>query len=156
MDRDLSGIHVWLVLWKTSRAVQRCAEDSIEALNMCHSDFGVLEALLNKGPLPVNQIGQKVLLTSGSITTAVDRLEKKGLVERKDSLHDRRTRIVHLTSQGGKLIQKAYADHAAEMEHFAAVLGSHERAALLSLLKKLGRQAEQQFSQTRIGTRRKQ
>lgn len=37
---------------------------------------GVLEALLHKGPLPVNALGEKVLLTSGSITTAVDRLER--------------------------------------------------------------------------------
>jgi MarR family 2-MHQ and catechol resistance regulon transcriptional repressor len=142
MDRDRSGVHVWLVLWKTARAVERCAERSIESLEMCRSDFGVLEALLNKGPLPVNQIGQKVLLTSGSITTAVDRLELKSLVERKDSPDDRRARIVHLTARGRKLIQKAYADHATDMEKLAEVLGSGERAALLRLLKKLGREAE--------------
>src|SRR5260370_19837810 len=106
MDEDSSGVHVWLVLWKTARAVERCVQCSIESLDMCHRDFGVLEAVLNKGPLPVNQIGQKVLLTSGSITTAVDRLERKGLVERKDSPEDRRARIVHLTARGRKLIQK--------------------------------------------------
>src|SRR6516225_1705661 len=94
---DSSGVHVWLVLWKTSRAVERRAEQSIERLDICRSDFGVLEALLHKGPLPVNEIGKKVLLTSGSITTAVDRLELKRLVERKDSPDDRRARIVHLT-----------------------------------------------------------
>jgi DNA-binding MarR family transcriptional regulator len=54
------------------------------------SDFAVLEALLHKGPLPVNEIGKKVLLTSGSITVAVDRLETKGLVERRASGADRR------------------------------------------------------------------
>src|SRR6202165_119785 len=78
-----SGVHVFLVLWKAARAVEAYAEKSILQLEMCGSDFAVLEALLHKGPLPVNEIGKKVLLTSGSITVAVDRLEAKGLVERR-------------------------------------------------------------------------
>ncbi len=67
-----SGVHVFLVLWKAASAVQSYAEDSISELEMCGSDFAVLEALLHKGPLLVNEIGKKVLLTSGSITVAVD------------------------------------------------------------------------------------
>jgi len=63
-----SGVHVFLVLWKAASAVQAYAEKSISALEMCGSDFAVLEALLHKGALPVNEIGRKVLLTSGSIT----------------------------------------------------------------------------------------
>src|SRR6185503_19707190 len=80
-----SGVHVFLVLWKAARAVETYAVNSVSELQMCGSDFGVLEALLHKGPLPINEIGKKVLLTSGSITVAVDRLESKGLVERRAS-----------------------------------------------------------------------
>src|SRR5438445_3358789 len=90
-----SGVHVFLVLWKAARAVESYAEKSITDLEMCGSDFAVLEALLHKGPLPVNEIGKKILLTSGSITVAVDRLEKRGLVERRAHGSDRRARIVH-------------------------------------------------------------
>ena len=82
-----SGVHVFLVLWKALRAAQAYAEKSILELEMCGSDFAVLEALLHKGPLPVNEIGKKVLLTSGSITVAVDRLETKRLVERRAHHH---------------------------------------------------------------------
>jgi len=142
VPEDSSGVHLWLVLWKTARALERRAQESIEALEMCQSDFGVLEALLNKGPLAVNQIGRKVLLTSGSITTAIDRLEHKGLVERGDAPDARRVRMVNLTSRGRKLIQKAFADHAADMQRLADVLDLHERAALIRLLKKLGLAAE--------------
>src|ERR1700730_14653038 len=78
-----SGVHVFLVLWKAASAVRSYAEEGISELERCGSDFAVLEALLHKGPLPVNEIGKKVLLTSGSITVAVDRLETKGLVERR-------------------------------------------------------------------------
>jgi MarR family 2-MHQ and catechol resistance regulon transcriptional repressor len=134
-----SGVHVFLVLWKATRAVEAYAEKSISQLEMCGSDFAVLEALLHKGPLPVNEIGKKVLLTSGSITVAVDRLEAKGLVERRAHDTDRRARIVHLTKEGRKLITRIYADHAADMEQLTAVsLTRSERETLISLLKKIG------------------
>src|SRR5437667_7910629 len=137
-----SGVHVFLVLWKAARAVQAYAEKSVSELEMCGSDFAVLEALLHKGPLPVNEIGRKVLLTSGSITVAVDRLETKGLVERRAHGTDRRARIVHLTKEGRKVITRAYADHAADMERLAsASLTKSERYTLIHLLKKIGYKA---------------
>ena len=137
-----SGVHVFLVLWKASRAAQAYAAKSISGLEMCDSDFAVLEALLHKGPLPINEIGKKVLLTSGSITVAVDRLETKGLVERRAHGTDRRTRVIHLTKTGRKLITRAYAEHAADMERLAsASLTKDERKTLISLLKQIGYEA---------------
>src|SRR4029434_549437 len=137
-----SGVHVFLVLWKAARAAQAYAEKSISELEMCGSDFAVLEALLHKGPLPINEIGKKVLLTSGSTTLAVDRLAAKGFVERRAHGSDRRARIVHLTKEGRKLITRAYADHAADMERLAsASLTTAERSTLIGLLKKFGYKA---------------
>ena len=137
-----SGVHVFLVLWKAARAVQAYAEKSITELEIGGSDFAVLEALLHKGPLPVNEIGKKILLTSGSMTVAVDRLEQRRLVERRAHGSDRRTRIVRLTKEGRKLITRAYAQHAADLERLAsASLTVTERATLIRLLKKIGYQA---------------
>ena len=134
-----SGVHVFLVLWKAARAVEAYAQKSVSGLEICGSDFAALEALLHKGPLPVNEIGRKVLLTSGSITVAVDRLEAKGLVERRAHADDRRARIVHLTKEGRRLIKRAYAEHAVDMERLAAAsLTTAERATLIRLLKKIG------------------
>ncbi len=137
-----SGVHVFLVLWKASRAAQGFAEKSVSASGMGGSDFAVLEALLHKGPLPVNEIGKKVLLTSGSITVAVDRLEKKALVERRAHGTDRRARVVYLTKAGKSLITRVYAAHAADMERLAsASLTKSERKTLIALLKKIGYEA---------------
>jgi len=102
------------------------------------SDFGVLEILLHKGPLPINVIGAKIRLTSGSISTAIDRLEEKRLVERRDDPDDRRARVVHLTPEGRKLIECAFAEHAAAMEHATSGLSPLERRKAIRLLKKLG------------------
>ena len=81
--------HVWLVMMKAMRALTRYAASGIEETGLGLSDFGVLEALLHKGPLPVNTIGPIVDLTPGSISIAVDRLFEKGLVSRVESGKDR-------------------------------------------------------------------
>ena len=147
-----SGVHVFLVLWKAARAVEAYAQNSISQLEMCGSDFAILEALLHKGPLPINEIGKKILLTSGSITTAVDRLEDKGLVERRAHGTDRRAKVVHLTKDGKKLITRVYADHAVDMEQLAAAsLTKKERELLIKLCKQIGYEAVDRF-----GTNRKE
>ncbi len=143
---DGTGVHVFLVMWKAVHAVETYAQRSIAELEMCGSDFAVLEALLHKGPLPINELGRKVLLTSGSITVAVDRLESKQLVERRASGTDRRAKIVHLTKAGKDLIARVYADHAADMERLAsASLTKAERETLIRLLKKIGYEAAGKF-----------
>jgi MarR family 2-MHQ and catechol resistance regulon transcriptional repressor len=137
------AVHLWLVLFKAHAALRKHAERHIHSLGMGFSDFAVLEALLHRGPLPVNSIGEKVNLTSGSITVAVDRLEARGLVSRCSHQTDRRARVVHLTESGRKLIECAFADHAAAIGRAAAGLNAEERAQAAALLKKLGRKAEQ-------------
>ena len=81
MTRGFQGTdHAWLVMMKAMRALTRYAAAGIEETGLGLSDFGVLEALLHKGPLPVNTIGPIVDLIPGSISIAVDRLVEKGLV----------------------------------------------------------------------------
>jgi MarR family 2-MHQ and catechol resistance regulon transcriptional repressor len=139
--QSLRGVHLWLVLWKAFDALQAHAFQSIRALGLGLSDFGVLEVLLHKGPMPVNAVGERIRLTSGSISIAIDRLEEKGLVERKDDPEDRRARIVHLTAEGRKLIECAFAGHAAAMEVATSGLSGVERTTAIRLLKKLGMKA---------------
>jgi len=133
-----SAIHVWLVLFKAARAVERNAAGSISGLGIGLSDFAVLEVLLHKGPQPVNRIGRKVLLSSGSITAAVDRLEARRLVQRSIDPEDLRARIVQLTASGRKLIEQAFTKHVLDMEETMVVLRPREREDLVRLLKKLG------------------
>jgi MarR family transcriptional regulator, 2-MHQ and catechol-resistance regulon repressor len=137
---DTSGVHVWLVLSKAFRALAAHAGKSLNLsrAGLGDSDFRVLEVLLHKGPLPVNTIGPKVWLTPGSISVAVDRLEKTALVKRKNT-EDRRVRLVELTPKGRALITETFRDHAAAMEKAAGVLSKDERLMLMRLLKRLGK-----------------
>jgi MarR family 2-MHQ and catechol resistance regulon transcriptional repressor len=143
MATNVEGIHLWLVLWRAASAVAGHARRHIETLGLGTSDFAVLEALYHKGSLPVNAIGRKVLLASGSITPAVDRLERQGLVRRAPDPNDRRVRVVHLTRAGRKLIQKSLPAHREAMERAVAGLTAEERDTLTALLKKLGHRAEE-------------
>ena len=138
--QDTSGVHVWWVLVRAFHALRAHAETSLNLsqAGLGDSDFSVLEVLLHKGPLPVNTIGPKVWLTPGSISVAVDRLEKKALVKRKNT-DDRRVRLVKLTAKGRALITKTFQKHATTMEEAASVLSKEERLILLRLLKKLGK-----------------
>jgi MarR family 2-MHQ and catechol resistance regulon transcriptional repressor len=141
-EANPSGVHLWLVLMKAHRAIERRANASIGALGLCFSDFAILEILLHKGPLPVNAIGARVPLTSGSATTAIDRLESRGLARREVEAGDRRTRVVHLTAEGRGMIENAFVRHSADIEAATVGLTWKERATAIRLLRKLGKSAE--------------
>jgi len=142
MTRGFQGTdHVWLVMMKAMRALTRYATAGIEKTGLGLSDFGVLEVLLHKGPLPVNTIGAVVDLTPGSISTAVERLVAKGLVSRIESADDRRIRIVALTPRGKDLIASAFRKHSGQMKRVFSELNPDELRGLEGALKKVGKRA---------------
>jgi MarR family transcriptional regulator, 2-MHQ and catechol-resistance regulon repressor len=124
---------------KAYRALSQVDTRSISNSGLGLSDFAVLEILLHKGPLPVNAIGRQIMLTSGSITTAIDRLEQKQLVQRQACPNDRRVTFVALTAGGRTLIRRVFKVHANRMETVFQPLTASERTALATLLKKLGK-----------------
>jgi MarR family 2-MHQ and catechol resistance regulon transcriptional repressor len=132
---------VWLVIRKASYWVQQHAQDSVAATGLGLTDFAVLKALLYTGPLPVNVIGSKVLLTSGSITSSVDRLEAQGLVRRNSHPTDRRAFLVSLTAAGRSKIRPASLKHAEKMAHVVSALTPAEQRELVRLMKKIGKHA---------------
>jgi MarR family 2-MHQ and catechol resistance regulon transcriptional repressor len=141
---------VWLVIRKASYWVHEHARDSVAATGLGVTDFAVLKALLFTGPLPINVIGSKVLLTSGSITSAVDRLEAQGLVAREGDRKDRRSSLVRLTEVGRKRIRPASARHANRMAELVSVLSPSEQRTLVRLMKKIGKHAMQSHPTTKV------
>jgi MarR family 2-MHQ and catechol resistance regulon transcriptional repressor len=128
-------------MMKAMRALTRYAAAGIEETGLGLSDFGVLEALLHKGPLPVNTIGPIVDLTAGSISIAVERLVAKGLVSRVESVEDRRVRIVALTPRGKALIDSAFRKHSGQMKRVFSELSAEELRGLQMALKRVGKRA---------------
>src|SRR5207245_9246406 len=132
-------VHWRLVLSTPTRPAGRHARCSIGPSGLGSSDFAILERLLHKGRQPVNAIGRRVDLTSGSITSAVDRLEAQGLVVRTADAEDRRTRFVSLTPKGTARIREVFGVHKRAMEGATSTLTAAERETLIDLVKKLGR-----------------
>jgi MarR family transcriptional regulator, 2-MHQ and catechol-resistance regulon repressor len=134
----VNATKLWTVFAKAHRALSAHVEASVARHGLCLSDFMALEALLHKGPLTVGEIGARVLLTSGSMTAAIDRLEKHGLVRREFIEQDRRARVIHLTAKGERLVKAVFDAHSRDLESLMDVLDAGERAQLYELLKKLG------------------
>jgi MarR family 2-MHQ and catechol resistance regulon transcriptional repressor len=138
----ITAPRLWLVMARAYGSIVSYIEGSFSAQGIGVSDFMVMEALLHKGPLTISVIGEKVLLASASMTSAIDRLERRKLVKRKSCSSDRRIRLVELTPKGTEFIAEIYARHEKDLETIAAGLCDGERRALYEGLKKLGAAAK--------------
>jgi MarR family 2-MHQ and catechol resistance regulon transcriptional repressor len=139
---SISAPKIWIVLARAHGAMAAFVEQQVEGEGLCLGDFMVLEVLLHKGALTMSAICEKVLLANASMTSAIDRLEEKELVVRKNSSEDRRVRLVELTPRGKKSISEIYRRHERELEQLMSGLSAAERAAVHRGLKKLGLAAE--------------
>ena len=136
--QNISAPRLWLVLARAYGSMVNYIQGAITAQGLGLSDFMVLEVLLHKGPLTISAIGQKILLASASMTSAIDRLEKRDLVRRKSCDSDRRIRFVELTDCGKAFIEEIYARHEKDLEAVIGELRDEERRVIYEGLKKIG------------------
>jgi MarR family transcriptional regulator, 2-MHQ and catechol-resistance regulon repressor len=137
------AIHTWLIMLKVLQAIRHLAFPPILKEGLGDSDFRVLEVLLHKGPMPVNALGPKVDLNPGSVSVAVDRLYKKGLVSRVESESDRRVRTVSLTEKGRRVFVPIFRQHAALIKRAFQDVSPEEQRQMEEVLKRIGRRAEE-------------
>ncbi len=129
---------LWFVLARASASIGTYIERSFGQQGFCLTDFMILEALLHKGPLTISAIGEKVMLASASMTSAIDRLEERRLVHRSLSAEDRRVRLVSLTCEGRQFITLLFEKHQNDLEAISAGFSQEERRVLYAALKKIG------------------
>jgi len=134
-----AALKLWVVLARCFNSFAQNEAQQIKAFDLTTPQFGVLEALAHLGPMKMCEIGNKLLMSGANVTGVVDRLEKKGLVQRVLDAEDRRMFMIHLTNQGSKLIAKFFPIHAEQIEAFTGVLNAKEKRLLTNLLKKLGK-----------------
>lgn len=139
-DRDL-GLKLWVVLSRAQAAIEAHARADVERHDLTLAEFGILEALHHKGPMLLGEVQKKILVSSGGITYLVDRLEKKGLVERQECPTDRRARYAALTPAGEELIRRIFPEHARALADALAGLDDDEKREAITLLRKLGKHA---------------
>lgn len=138
MSKTPTASQTWIVLARCYKSLSTLVEHSIAEKGLCLSDFMILEALLHKGHLTITEIQGKVLLATGSMTAAVDRLERKGHIARKTTPEDRRARRLELTPRGRNLISEVFEAHNRDLESWMSSLTRTEKQQTYELLKKLG------------------
>lgn len=139
MDKHLqTSLNLFVVLSRAYRAVNDCSELNIRESNLNPTEFAVLELLYHKGPHPLQQIGERILLASGSITYVVDKLEKKGYLSRKPCPNDRRITHATITEAGTQLMKNIFPKHAEAIHESLSGLNEQEKEQAVLLLKKLG------------------
>lgn len=140
-ERD-QALKLWVVLSRAHRAIEQHATTSVARHDLTLAEFAILEVLHHKGPLLLGEVQRKILVSSGGITYLVDRLEKRGLVERRACPEDRRARYAALTPSGEELMVRVFPEHAACLERAVSGLAEEEKRQATALLRTLGREAE--------------
>jgi MarR family 2-MHQ and catechol resistance regulon transcriptional repressor len=136
-DVDLS-LKLFVVLSRVYRKLTDLSNKSIAQYKLNPTEFAVLELLFHKGRQPLQLIGEKILIASGSITYVVDKLEQKGLVNRQPCLNDRRVIYAHLTDDGVNLMKDIFPKHELILHEQMSDLTEEEKSFLIHLLKKIG------------------
>ncbi|HEX8849015.1 MAG TPA: MarR family transcriptional regulator [Gemmatimonadaceae bacterium] len=137
--REVQALDAYVKLARATTTVigrlnQRLQHDH----DLTESQLGVLEALFHLGPMPQSELCRKILRSGSNVTTVVDNLERAGLVRRGAQDDDRRVRVVQLTAEGRRLIERVFPRHAARVTELMGALTRDEQRELGRLCRKLG------------------
>ena len=138
---EVAALSALINLMRASDSVATALQKDIDQHGLTTSQFAVLEALLHLGPLFQGELSQKLLRCTGSITSVVAGLEKKGMVERRRESHDKRFVRVSLTAKGKKTIERVFPRHALSVAQLFGSLTREELGELRRLCAKLGKSA---------------
>ncbi|MCQ6279846.1 MarR family winged helix-turn-helix transcriptional regulator [Bacillus sp. EB600] len=137
-DSVSQSLKLFIVLSRAYKAINEHVNKAIQANGLNPTEFAVLELLYHKGDIPLQQIGGKILLASGSITYVVDKLEQKGLLKRIACPNDRRVTYASITDEGKQFIETIFPEHAQRIDQLMSSLDETEKVEAIRLLKKLG------------------
>ncbi|MGD6964820.1 MarR family winged helix-turn-helix transcriptional regulator [Rossellomorea vietnamensis] len=132
------SLKLFIVLSRAYKAINEDVQVFIQNNGLNMTEFAVLELLYHKGDQPLQQIGGKILLASGSITYVVDKLEKKGLIRRVACPNDRRVTYAQITEEGKDFIAELFPRHEQQIHKLMSVLDNEEKDTAIELLKRVG------------------
>lgn len=139
-DLDPRAKHVTGRVIRLGSLFRAAYADAFAPLGLNDGDYGVLATLRRAGAphrLTPGDLARQQMMTSGGMTAAVDRLERKGLVTRRANPDDRRGSLVELTGEGLRVVDRAMELQAESEARLVHVLSASERRTLEELLRKL-------------------
>lgn len=104
-ERYLSSVRL---LAECLQGFERMSGESVRQFGLTHAQFDIIATLGNTSGMSYKELGDKTLITKGTLTGVIDRLEQKGLVARQRSCGDRRSFKVCLTSAGEDTFKQVF------------------------------------------------
>ncbi len=137
LETDVDAIKAIGRILRFAKTIEQQLAELHRSFDLKPGEFDVLATLKreNKRYLTPSELYQSMLLTSGAMTSRLDRLEKKMLIQRKHCQQDRRKVLVSLTSTGKKLINTAYPAHFVLLEKLLSSIANKDKQLLANLLK---------------------
>ena len=135
---EMRALSAFINLMRAADSVAARSHKHLSGKDLTLSQFGVLEALLHCGPMTQGELAGKLLRSCGSVTSVVDILERRGLVDRERSEEDRRLVRAKLTAEGYRLIKGIFPEHVRTVLRQFKVLTAAEQEALRRLCRKVG------------------
>lgn len=141
-DDEVRALDTYIKLMRCVAVLNSATQRWLAEHKLTTSQLGVLEALMHLGPMCQRDVGRKLLLSGGNITTVVNNLERRGLVQRIRSEEDRRFVRLELTPDGDHLIREVFPGHARNITELLGGLEPDEQEQLGTLCRTLGRAIE--------------
>ncbi|MET0786876.1 MAG: MarR family transcriptional regulator [Paenisporosarcina sp.] len=132
------SLKLFIVLSRSYKALHECTNQFFQSNGLNPTEFAVMELLFHKGRQPLQKIGHKILLASGSITYVIDKLEKRGFIHRVSCPSDRRVTFAEITPEGEVFMSKLFPEHEQQLHKIMNALTPEEKEQAIVLLKKLG------------------
>jgi DNA-binding MarR family transcriptional regulator len=139
-DLDVSPMGVIGRMGRLAKHLERAIQETFSEFGLTVGEFDVLAALRRSGKpyqLSPTELFNMLMVSSGTMTHRIDRLEQAELVRRIPDLSDRRGTLIELTDKGFDLIEQAVEAHVVNEHRILSVLAESEREALIQLLRKL-------------------
>lgn len=119
------------------QAFEHLSSSHVRTLGLTPAQFDIIATLGNTAGMSFKELGDKTLITKGTLTGVVDRLETKGLVKRVTKVEDRRSTIVQLTAAGEREFNRVFPSHIEFCKHKLSGYSESDFAALDEQLMKL-------------------
>ncbi|MGE7624836.1 MarR family winged helix-turn-helix transcriptional regulator [Viridibacillus sp. NPDC096237] len=132
------SLKLFIVLSRANKAINECTHQFFQDNGLNPTEFAVLELLFHKGRQPLQKIGNKILLASGSITYVIDKLEKRGFINRISCPSDRRITYAEITPEGEAFMDELFPRHEEQLYELTNALSPEEKDQAIALLKKMG------------------
>ena len=119
------------------QAFERYSAPDVKAMGLTTTQFDVIATLGNQPPMTCKELGEKTLVTKGTLTGVLERLEAKGILERKLNPEDARSQMIGLTQTGQTLFEKVFPAHLNHLDKAFQKLSAKELVEITSSLQLL-------------------